>query len=74
MTTLTNKQRQAAIKLLAAICGAIKALGSVPSGHMYARVCNIMSLDQYECIIRQLENTGLIESKNNLLIWRGNKS
>lgn len=51
------------------VAEAIQALGEVPSGHLYARLMQHMTLSQYESIISVLINQGRIARNNHLLIW-----
>ena len=67
--TISGQQRKAAVNAVLAISEAIRELGSVPSGHLYARVMGHMSLQSYEGIIRILKNAGLVSESANLLIW-----
>lgn len=60
-----------AIKDLAVIAEAIKDLKEVPSGHLYARLTNYMSLETYMVVIDILTKMDLIQVKNNLIIWVG---
>ncbi len=68
-----NKERlTAALFIAVAVADAIKELGQVPSGHLYARLMGKLSLDQYESLIRTLCNSGVIrEDGNHLLHWIG---
>jgi len=67
----SKKQAIAAIQITLAVGDAIKALGSVPSGHLYASLIDRMSLETYEKIIGILKNTGLVKESNHLLTWIG---
>lgn len=54
----------------AAILGAIRALRTVPSDHLYASVNRRHTLDEYQTIISDLKESGLIEETgNHLLVW-----
>jgi hypothetical protein len=57
----------------AAMAEAIRELGSVPSGHLYANVCGRMDQPTYERIIETLKRAGLVAEKNHLLTWVGPK-
>lgn len=57
------------VQVIKAIADAIRELGSVPSGHLYAQLMGKMSLECYERIIGILKNTGLVNENNHLLIW-----
>lgn len=71
--TLTpSQQAAAATSVILAIAEAIRALGQVPSGHLYARLMSKLSLNQYERVIGTLINAGLVEqTPASLLIWKG---
>lgn len=68
-----NAQEQAAIEAISAISSAIKALGCVPSGHLYARVMAHMDIHRYNAIIGALKRAKLVEEKNYELTWVGPK-
>lgn len=57
------------IEAVKAIAEAIRELKEVPSGELYARVMNHMSLSTYNSIIDLLVRTKIIENKNHLLRW-----
>ena len=66
-----NKQ-QAALEILLAVANAIKELGTVPSGHLYAQLMSSgMSLENYQAILKVLEGAGAIEIKNHLITYVG---
>jgi hypothetical protein len=72
--TITNTnpaQIKAALQITAAVAEAIRELGSVPSGHLYAQLCGKLSLQQYESIIHLLKNTGLVSESFHELTWIG---
>ena len=56
----TKQEIEATLQTVKAIAEAIRDLGTVPSGHLYARVMGFMSLDQYNQIIGILKRQGLI--------------
>ena len=61
-----------AVQVVGAIADAIRELGSVPSGHLYARLMGHVSLATYQTIISNIANTGLIRvDGNHLLVWTG---
>ena len=43
------------MQVIVAVADAIKALGSIPSGHLYARLMPHMSLEAYQAIIGVLK-------------------
>jgi len=60
-----------AIEAIAAIGKMIKEAKHLPSGHLYAQLANVLSLDKYEQVINLLKKTGLITERFNELIWIG---
>lgn len=64
-------QLQAALQMAAAVAEAIRELGSVPNGHLYARLMGKLSLESYNSIIQTLVKAKLVENKNDLLTWIG---
>lgn len=50
---------------------AIRDLGEVPNGHLYARVMAYMSFERYTTAIGVLKSANLIEEKNHMLKWIG---
>ena len=69
---MTNQER-AALAIVLAVGEAIKELGSVPSGHLYARLMGQMSLETYNKVIGLLVKTGAIKNEGHLLTWTGGK-
>jgi len=67
----TREQVQAVIEVTHAVAEAIRTLGSVPSGELYARCMGSMSLATYTSIIGTLKGAGLVQEKNHLLTWVG---
>lgn len=71
MSQATPDQVKAMLGAVHALAEAIRDLGSVPSGHLYARVCGHLSLEAYTTFIGVLKKAGQVEEKNHLLIWVG---
>lgn len=69
--TINKDQLKAGVAMVAAVSEAIRELGSVPSGHLYARLQDKLTLDQYEKLINILKNAKLVEENNHLLTWIG---
>lgn len=68
---VTQEQIAAAFKKLQAVAEAIRDLGQVPSGHLYARLnAHGMELAEYEKIIGLLVNAKVVEKRGDLLIWK----
>lgn len=71
MSEAQRQQVDAALKQTMAVAEAIKELKEVPSGHLYARVMQFMTLHSYNSIIDILKRAGLVTETNNLLRWVG---
>lgn len=70
--TITNDQVKAALEIVKAVAEAIRELGSVPSGHLYAQLMGHMSLERYNKVIDTLVRTGLVRKEpSHLLVWVG---
>jgi len=65
------EQMKAYVLSCAAIAEAVRDLGEVPSGHLYAQVMGHMDLQTYERIVTTLVNAKLVTSTNHLLKWVG---
>lgn len=63
--------QQAALEVVLAVGSAIKELGSVPSGHLYARLMGKLDLESYNKVIGILVKTGAVKNENHLLTWVG---
>lgn len=50
---------------------AIRDLGRVPSGHLYARVMGHLSMEAYNSAISILKMSDLVEERSHELIWIG---
>ena len=72
MQTVTNTEVKAAFGILQAVAGAIRELGEVPSGHLYANLMSKLTIAQFEQVIGVLKGAGLVrESNAHLLSWIG---
>ena len=71
MTTQHTKEEQvkSALNVVMAIAEAIRELREVPSGELYARLMDKLSLEQYERIIDTLKRSGAITEQNHVLKW-----
>jgi hypothetical protein len=67
----TQQDVGSAMRLVVAVADAIRELGEVPSGHLYARLMGAMSISTYENIIAILKRTGLVTETNYVLRWVG---
>lgn len=71
MIATTQNDVKAALGILSAVADAIRELGEVPSGHLYAHLMSKLSLEQYEQVIGVLKQASLITESNHLLTWVG---
>ena len=67
----TNEQLGGAVAILAVMAEAIRAAGSMPSGHLYALVLGRMTLADYEVAIGILKRARLVEESAHVLTWTG---
>jgi hypothetical protein len=60
------------LRVVVAISQCIQELGSVPSGHLFARLMGHLDIDSYQSVIATLVRAGLVrEHPNHLLEWIG---
>lgn len=62
-------QAEAYVEVVKSIADVIRELKAVPSGHLYARVADYMTLNTYQQIIETLKSIGVVEEKHHLLTW-----
>ena len=68
----TKEQVKGAMAFVMAVADAIKELGTVPNGHLYANLMGHMSLENYQKVIDLLKRSGVVtESASHLLTWVG---
>ena len=69
---MTPSDVHAALDATITLAQAIVAGGpeGVPSGHLYAQLCGVMSLDAYERMIALLIRVGAITRRGDLLFGR----
>ena len=69
---ITPDKIKAALSILHALAEAIRELGQVPSGQLYASVMAGMSLEDYNAALKVLIKAELVsESPAHLLTWTG---
>ena len=68
-TSVSNEQVAAGMQAVLAVGQAIRAAKRVPSGHLYARLMGVLSLDQYQRIIAILKKSGCVREEYHELIW-----
>jgi hypothetical protein len=69
--SITREQIVSAIQTTKAIAEAIRELGSVSDGALYAGVMSHLDLGQYHAIIDILVQAKLITNTNHRLVWIG---
>lgn len=71
-TQPTRAQHRAALSVILTLTEAIRQLGEIPSGHLYAQVCSHMDLQTYTSLIERIKGAGLVEeSQGGMLTWVG---
>jgi hypothetical protein len=71
-TTPTRSQARAALSVLLTLTEAIRQLGSIPSGTLYAHVAGHMDLQTYNSLLARIKGSGLVEeSQDGMLTWVG---
>jgi hypothetical protein len=68
---VSKTQVKAALNGIQAVAEAIRGLGEVPNGHLYAQLMGVMDHRTYESIIGLLKRAGLVSESGNLLTWTG---
>lgn len=66
---MEKQQISAAIEAIAAIGRVIRDVKRIPSGHLYAQLMGVLSLEKYEAAIAILKKGGLVREESNELIW-----
>lgn len=67
-----NARVEGTLRVVLAIAQAIEDLGTVPSGHLYARLMGHLDIDAYQSVIATLVRAGLVrEHPSHLLEWVG---
>lgn len=56
---------------LKTLAEAVREAKSIPSGYLYAEVMDQMTPDVFEVFVVGMVNSGLVEKKHDLLIWKG---
>jgi hypothetical protein len=68
---MTGAEMRAALALVAALADAIRDLGRVPAGHLYAGIMDRMSLESFNRAVEIMKAAGLVRESNHELIWVG---
>lgn len=65
-------RQAAAVQAVKALADAIRELGSVPSGHLYAHIMGSVPLESYQAMLDILKQAGLVsEGGTHMLRWIG---
>ena len=67
----TTAELANAVEIVTAVAEAIRELGTVPSGVLYAGLMPLLTLAQYEAVIYALKKTELVTETNHVLTWVG---
>ena len=72
MQQLSEQQKfDAAIKLVAIFAHAIRALGKVTEGELYAHTMQYVNLETFQSIMRILVSQKYIKIENHVVTWKG---
>lgn len=72
MNNYKTRETVAALEIVLAIADTIRALGEVPSGHLYARLMGRMTIDQYNVVIDALVRAEVVKRDDcHMLTWIG---
>jgi hypothetical protein len=72
MSRPSHAELKAAFSLVQAVGEAIRELGEVPSGELYARLCGHLDITAFERIVATLKRSGLVkETGAHMLVWIG---
>lgn len=74
LTQAQQEQARAVLEMADAIREAIDALGEVPAGHLFARLCDRLSLTDFNQLIGLLVSAGKVERRGNLLVSKNPKN
>lgn len=66
---MNQQQINTAIEAVASIGRIIRDAKRIPSGHLYAQLIGVLSLDKYESIIAILVKGRLIKVESHELVW-----
>lgn len=69
---MTSEQLVGGLQAVAAMAEAIRSLGSVPAGELYAAMMPAgVTLDVFERMVAILERASLVRSSGHVLHWTG---
>ena len=73
MSTVTKEETKAALSAVIAVGTAIRDLGSIPNGELYAQLMGQLTLEVYNKIIAFLKKSAMVSEENHVLTWIGPK-
>lgn len=59
------------IKLAYDIGERVRAAGSIPSGRLYAQVCDLVDIQSYNAVIALLKRSEMVSEHNHIITWLG---
>lgn len=65
--TIEERTKEAVTKVLTTLA----TKGGAPSGHLYADVMDVLSLDQWIHLLRRMESKGLVRVRGHYVVWTG---
>ena len=69
MSDVTTQQVEAGMRTVLAVGQAIREAGRIPSGHLYAALMGVLTLDTYNRVIGLLKKSGCVREEYHELIW-----
>lgn len=66
---MTKAQAAAAIQIVFALSEAVRDLGEVPAGTLYAASLDKLSLEDFEAAVGILTRSGVVRRDGDLLVW-----
>lgn len=72
MNTTTKPNLGSAVQVLGVMAEAIRELGEIPSGHLYAMTMgSFENVQAFESAVRVLKGAGLVSESGHVLRWCG---
>jgi len=69
--TVTPGETKAALAAVIAVTETVRQAGRVPSGVLYAVLCDRMDLPAFEKMLQIIVGTGLVKRDGHELVWIG---
>lgn len=66
-----KEKEKKALEIVRTVANVIRELREIPSGHLYARLMEVLTLDEYNQIIGLLKRAGLVTETYYNLKWKG---